>query len=155
MINLIIAALVLGAHFFLPLPPPLKEAAPGLCLIWLVACIIGDLLGMLWKWITEPRNHGEPWHPRPPVPLRPGRRFHMLDDKWDVLWNESLTRPRQFSTCVWKQSHHHADERNWSTACGQEFTFIEGGPTENEMVFCCYCGRTILQVKREEQHNDD
>ena len=34
----------------------------------------------------------------------------------------------------------------WETGCGQSFIVTEGKPDENDMRFCCYCGRRIEQV---------
>lgn len=31
----------------------------------------------------------------------------------------------------------------WNTDCANKFVFIEAGPNENHMFFCCYCGRTL------------
>ena len=42
--------------------------------------------------------------------------------------------------CQWVDD---AIEPYWATECGEAFTFIEGGPIENGMRFCCYCGGKI------------
>ncbi|MFS2049757.1 hypothetical protein ACEN9J_02745 [Variovorax sp. Varisp41] len=31
----------------------------------------------------------------------------------------------------------------WKTACGKSHSFTDGGPTENNHRFCCYCGGRI------------
>ena len=36
----------------------------------------------------------------------------------------------------------------WRTDCGEAFTFLEAGPTENKMRFCCYCGLALVVVPR-------
>jgi len=46
--------------------------------------------------------------------------------------------------CGWKQNW---EEGYYETLCGHLFTFIDGGPTENHMKFCCYCGKPIIQVE--------
>lgn len=49
--------------------------------------------------------------------------------------------------CAWMQD----GEGNYWTDCGQGHTFIDGGPTENSMKFCCYCGKTLkAALSREE-----
>lgn len=44
------------------------------------------------------------------------------------------------TACVWRDLH----DDGWETACGQVFVIIEGTPAENEMKFCCYCGRPLI-----------
>ncbi len=49
-------------------------------------------------------------------------------------------------TCAWADDA----DGNWDTACENKFCFIEGGPTENQMRFCCYCGgRLVVKARRE------
>lgn len=31
----------------------------------------------------------------------------------------------------------------WQTDCGRGFCLADGTPTENEMRFCCYCGKPL------------
>lgn len=44
--------------------------------------------------------------------------------------------------CTWERD----DEGNWDTECGEGWLrdayiiFGEGGPSENGMRFCCFCG---------------
>lgn len=38
------------------------------------------------------------------------------------------------------------DVNEWHTACGNDFTINEGTPKDNEMKFCCYCGKPINQI---------
>jgi len=48
--------------------------------------------------------------------------------------------------CEWK-----ADEEGvWGTGCGQAFVFDDGGPIENGMKFCCYCGLTLDELPYED-----
>lgn len=42
-------------------------------------------------------------------------------------------------TCAWKQD----SDDIWWTKCGHGFVFTDGGPKENKMKFCCYCGLAI------------
>lgn len=42
------------------------------------------------------------------------------------------------TTCAWTN-----DGEKWDTACGQSFCFINDGPYENNMKFCCYCGLVL------------
>ena len=45
--------------------------------------------------------------------------------------------------CVWALDD---DTDSWDTTCGEKFVFIEGGPNDNKVKFCCYCGRTVKAV---------
>ena len=47
--------------------------------------------------------------------------------------------------CIWKQEDKFDDDRIYNTACGKTFFFGDGGPKENEMKFCCYCGKVIKE----------
>jgi len=41
------------------------------------------------------------------------------------------------------------DEDFWETACGESWIFPEGGPDENKMKFCPYCGKPLEKVPYE------
>lgn len=43
--------------------------------------------------------------------------------------------------CDWRQD----DEGNWDTECGETFILNEGGPEQNKMHFCCYCGARLRE----------
>jgi hypothetical protein len=46
--------------------------------------------------------------------------------------------------CKWEQEIE--DGSRWSTSCGHSFYLSEGMPGENEMAFCCFCGKEIIEV---------
>jgi hypothetical protein len=48
--------------------------------------------------------------------------------------------------CLWTQD----DEGNYDAACGNKFTFINEGPTENNFTYCPYCGRVIKEEQPKE-----
>lgn len=48
-------------------------------------------------------------------------------------------------TCTWTED----EDGNWYTDCDHVFCFNTGGPKENGMVFCGYCGRDL----EERQYN--
>lgn len=54
------------------------------------------------------------------------------------------------NACLWAED----EDGNWWTACNNGFVFTDGGPTENGMRFCCYCGRD-LQVETETPEPED
>jgi hypothetical protein len=43
--------------------------------------------------------------------------------------------------CGWSQDDSGSD--CWHTGCGHAFVLNDGGPSENGMKFCCYCGRPL------------
>lgn len=48
-------------------------------------------------------------------------------------------------TCAWLED----DDGNWDTTCGHAWTFFEGTPNDNGLVYCPFCG-ALLQAG--EQH---
>ena len=47
-------------------------------------------------------------------------------------------------TCSWIQEDD-PDICYWKTGCGNSFYFTEGTPTDNNMKYCCYCGKLLKQ----------
>jgi hypothetical protein len=41
--------------------------------------------------------------------------------------------------CRWRQDV----EGDWMTGCKNIFVLIHGTPAENDMRYCCYCGKRI------------
>ena len=48
--------------------------------------------------------------------------------------------------CAWRE-----EEGVWSTDCNHAFEIFDGTPEENDMKFCCYCGKKIVQFPEDEQ----
>ena len=48
-------------------------------------------------------------------------------------------RQADWTACHWKQDR----DGNWETGCGNLFSFIEGGPKENDTKYCQYCGNHV------------
>ncbi len=46
--------------------------------------------------------------------------------------------PRE--SCAWIPD----DDGVWDTSCGNRFEISEGTPAENDMGYCCYCGKALL-----------
>ena len=53
------------------------------------------------------------------------------------------------SSCQWSEDM----EGNWDTACGETFSFHDGGPRENRARWCQYCGGELVAVPFP-QHTD-
>lgn len=49
--------------------------------------------------------------------------------------------------CWWVETMG-PDEDYWETGCHEAFTFLTDGPAENNVKFCCFCGRPIKVVRR-------
>jgi rRNA maturation endonuclease Nob1 len=39
------------------------------------------------------------------------------------------------------------EDGNWQTDCGKLFVIFDGTPADNQMKFCCYCGKPIREKK--------
>lgn len=48
--------------------------------------------------------------------------------------------------CAWTQTNDWDMCDTWSSDCGLEWIFEDGGPIENKMKFCCYCGKPLKVV---------
>ena len=48
--------------------------------------------------------------------------------------------------CTWEEK-----DGVWSTDCHHDFVINEGTPKENQMKFCCYCGKLIEEIPEEEK----
>lgn len=54
--------------------------------------------------------------------------------------------------CTWSQAGDKYDPYDyWSTSCGHEFTLTEGTPKDNEMKFCCFCGKKLVEEPWKEE----
>jgi hypothetical protein len=59
---------------------------------------------------------------------------------------------KAFEACVWK----YDPDGYWQTQCGDQFCFSEGGPTENSVRFCHFCGKSMFEsVYANEQEGAD
>lgn len=52
---------------------------------------------------------------------------------------ESLVTRR---TCAWSEN----DDGVYETECGNAFELNDGAPADNNMAYCCYCGRLLDTV---------
>jgi hypothetical protein len=56
-----------------------------------------------------------------------------------------MTKPPPIprAPCVWT-----VDENGfWRTGCGEAFEIAVGGPDENGLRYCCFCGRPLEERK--------
>ena len=53
-------------------------------------------------------------------------------------------------TCEWTATDTF-DQTYWDSACGEAWTFIDGGPADNSVRFCQGCGKPV-HIKQGGQH---
>ena len=46
-------------------------------------------------------------------------------------------------TCTWSQNKNGVYE----TECGKKYEFVNDGPIENGIAFCCYCGKKLVEER--------
>ena len=46
-------------------------------------------------------------------------------------------------SCKWEEDW----QGDWETDCGNIFYINEGGPHDNKMKFCCYCGENLKEKR--------
>jgi len=44
------------------------------------------------------------------------------------------------STCTWTYDQGYD---SWNTSCEKTFILIDSTPIDNEMRYCCYCGKRL------------
>ena len=54
---------------------------------------------------------------------------------------EDVVETIRVSGCDWTQDW----EGHWDTECGERFIFFDGGPDNNDFVYCPYCGDRIME----------
>jgi len=45
--------------------------------------------------------------------------------------------------CEWLSTEPNV----WETSCGQTFCLDNGLPSENQMMFCCSCGKPLEEIE--------
>lgn len=64
-----------------------------------------------------------------------------IDNSATELKNPTVNN-QDNKTCDWTD-----DEGYWITTCGHEFVINAGSPKDNDMRFCCFCGKEIKENK--------
>ena len=72
--------------------------------------------------------------------------------KRNAKWLRSFTdgRPTMTEHCTWVED----EDGVWHTECGDMFVIIDGIPKENNMRYCCYCGKSLHAISYSEENND-
>ena len=55
---------------------------------------------------------------------------------------DTIRQEKRVEFCRWTW-----DDEKWSTGCGEAFCFIDGGPSENGMKYCTYCGKRLIEAE--------
>ena len=50
-------------------------------------------------------------------------------------------------TCTWSKDPDFEMGDTYDSACGEKWSFIDGGPTENRVSFCQGCGKPVKIVQ--------
>ena len=48
--------------------------------------------------------------------------------------------------CTWEYCEF---EESWNTSCGKSFMVLDGGPAENGMKYCPFCGGKLIELPDE------
>lgn len=48
---------------------------------------------------------------------------------------------QELTKCEWTEN----EDGCWDAACGFKFEVIDGTPTENSMLYCPYCGKSLKE----------
>ena len=57
------------------------------------------------------------------------------------------------SDCNWYQEDYDSD--TWESDCGMSFFLEEGKPSDNRMIFCCMCGKPLVEHIKEQYEELD
>jgi hypothetical protein len=57
-------------------------------------------------------------------------------------------------TCIWHLDDYDDDD-SYETSCGKSFVLLDGTLKENEIIFCCYCGKKIEETFSSDEAKDD
>ena len=55
------------------------------------------------------------------------------------------------SECVWNED---GEDGPWATGCGHYFAITDGTPSDNDMRYCCFCGRPLRESPHEDEDDD-
>jgi predicted RNase H-like HicB family nuclease len=58
------------------------------------------------------------------------------------LCGKMLEQPSAMrEACAWEE-----DDDGFNTSCGNKHVLISGTPNDNNMKYCCYCGKSVLEI---------
>jgi hypothetical protein len=68
------------------------------------------------------------------------------DEQWDACKAGAAALRQQGQTCRWTEEEYG---EYWESACGETWSFTDGGPAENNARFCHGCGKPLEAVAYE------
>lgn len=73
---------------------------------------------------------------------------HARATLFDVVGNDTLPEltQRPAPKCFWQRAGVEHDSDTFDTGCGHSFNLFDGVPSDNDMKYCCFCGRTITET---------
>lgn len=81
--------------------------------------------------------------------LKTIERYHMRELAREAALERIIARQereinRFDEVCEWRL--YDDDYNGWASACGTEWRLEDGGPKENDMIYCVKCGRHIVEA---------
>ena len=77
------------------------------------------------------------------IPVNVQKEYFDMQDRLKSLdaqpVPDTVAVPRE---CGWKCAGEF-DPDTWETNCGHAWTFVDGGPKDNNVNFCMYCGNKV------------
>jgi hypothetical protein len=64
---------------------------------------------------------------------------------------EAIEFEKEVPYCTWtweEEGTTWEEEGAWNTSCANQFVVNNGTPSENGMVYCCYCGRKLKEARQ-------
>ena len=66
---------------------------------------------------------------------------------WEALTAGRAALANAEPTCTWSKDPDFEMGDTYDSACGEKWSFIDGGPTENRVSFCQGCGKPVKIVQ--------
>jgi hypothetical protein len=48
------------------------------------------------------------------------------------------------NACLWREEY---GDEEYQTSCGKAFVLNDGTPKDNDMLFCCFCGKLLREER--------
>lgn len=89
-------------------------------------------------------NHLKSWVETCGISMKEERYMQALEIALPVL-------ERHSNSCAWA---YDENDHYWSSSCGEDWSFIDGGPEENRVKFCQGCGRPVTLEQQERERGE-
>jgi hypothetical protein len=86
---------------------------------------------------------GNEWMQEEIDELRAGNQLlrQQFDAKDDEIARLYVNLEQKAQTCLWTLDDEESG--TWASSCGELWSFIDGGPTENRVTYCHHCGNVV------------